>query len=208
MRHKDSIERYIDHDVLLEQRLIWVGSNILENGEESGTNAHMAEHLIKNLNILQLGPKGEEPITIQMNNLGGIWHHGIAMYDAIRACRAPVRIEATGYCMSMATVVLQAADERILHPNCRVMIHDGEDGYYGHAKNFELWARESKILRHDMYKIYAERSGKPVGYWDKRCTLDRIMSAEEAVREGLADRVLPPVKNFPVRQTIRAKKKR
>lgn len=200
MRQKDSLDRYIDHDLLLEQRLIWIGSNVRDDGEESGTDAAMSERLIKSLNILQLGAKAEEPITIQMANLGGVWHHGMAMYDAIRACRAHIKIECFGFCMSAAAILLQAADERILHANCRFMIHDGEDGYVGKPRDFEAWARESNKLRRDMYRIFAERSGQSVGYWSKRCAVDYIMSSEEAVREGLADSVVQPFKKFDKRK--------
>ena len=205
MRHKDTIERYLDHDLLLEERRLWIGSGVLESGEETGTDAHMAERLIKNLNILQMGPKGEEPIIIQMNNLGGLWAHGMAMYDAIKACKAPVRIEAIGYCMSMGSVILQAADERILYPNTQIMVHDGSDGYEGHARNFEAWANESKRARQKMYSIYAERSKKSSAYWAKKCVVDWSMSAEQAVEEGLADMILQPAKNFTPRRSNRKK---
>lgn len=205
MRHKDSIDRYLDHDLLLEQRLIYIGSSIYENGEESGVDANMAERLVKSLQILQMGPKAEEPITIQMNSLGGSWHHGAAMYDAIRACKAHVRIECMGYCMSMATVILQSGDDRVLHPNVRFMIHDGSDGFAGRARDFERWGDESKYLRKEMYRIFAERSGQPVGYWAKKCSDDTIMSAEQAVREGLADQVIPHVKQFGRKRPARRK---
>jgi ATP-dependent Clp endopeptidase proteolytic subunit ClpP len=197
VRHsKDSTDRLFDYDLHLETRTLWVGSQWSNAEDEGGTDAIMAEKLVKGLHLLSTGAKAEEPIIIKMNNLGGFWHHGMAMYDAIRACKASVTIEAMGYCMSMGSVILQAADRRVLHPNCRFMIHDGGDGYSGHARNFEAWGRESTKIRREMYRIYAERSGKPVGYWAKRCVVDWMMSAEEALREGLADEVLQSVKQF------------
>lgn len=210
MRHsKDSIDRFFDYDFHLETRTLWVGSQWSNAEDEAGTDAIMAERLIKALHLLTSGPRAEEPILIKMDNLGGFWHHGMAMYDAIRACKAHVTIEAMGYAMSMGSVILQAADRRIMHSNCRFMIHDGGDGYSGHARNFEVWGRESAKIRREMYRIYAERSGKPIGYWSKRCVIDWVMSADEAVREGLADEVLPPLKQFnkaPVRKPRKRRK--
>lgn len=209
MRHsKDSIDRYFDYDFHLEGRLIWIGSNSADlEGNESGTDAIMAERLIKALDMLEMGPKALDPITIKMNNLGGFWHHGMAMFDRIRACKAHVTIEAMGYCMSMSSVILQAADSRVLHPNVRFMIHDGQDGFSGHARNFEAWGRESAKIRREMYRIYSERSGQPVGYWAKKCVVDFIMSAEEAVREGLADSIVSPSKQIEKKRPTKRKNK-
>ena len=197
MRQKDSVEHYFGHELHVEERLLWVGSqHVTASGVESGTDASMSERLIKGLNVLQTGPNKNKPIRIQMSNFGGYWHHGIAMYDAIRACRAKVTMEVFGPAMSMGSIILQAADVRLLHPMSKIMIHDGQDGFWGHARNFEAAAVESKRLRKEMYEIYAERSGKPVEYWEKKCMVDYYLSAEEAVAEGLADKILPPVKVF------------
>jgi ATP-dependent protease ClpP protease subunit len=84
---------------------------------------------------------------------------------------------------------MQAADDRVIHQNASMMIHDGNDGFSGHAKNFEMWAEQSKKTRQLMYDIYAERSGKASKYWEKKCLIDFVMDAQEAVNEGLADKV-------------------
>jgi len=197
LRHsKDSTDRLFDYDLHLESRTLWVGATVLEDGSEAGVDAAMAETFIKGLHLLQYGAKAEEPITVKMTNPGGSWYYGMAMYDAIRNCRAPVTIEASGLCMSMGSIIIQAADHRLVHPNCRFMLHDGEEGYVGHARDFENWGKECKRIRGEMYAIYAERSGRPVGYWEKRCMFDLILTADQAVREGLADKVLPHVKQF------------
>lgn len=210
MRHtKDSIDRYFDYDLHLESRTLWLGSVHVDMETESGTDASMAERAVKALHLLSQGPKAHEPILIQMNNLGGSWYHGMAVYDAIRACPAHVRIEASGFCMSMGSCILQAGDERILTPNARVMIHDGHEGFAGHARNFEAWGHESKRIRQEMYRLYAERSGQPVGYWAKRCIIDYILTAQQAVQEGLADSIKQPTKSFnAVKVKAKPKKKR
>jgi ATP-dependent protease ClpP protease subunit len=79
---------------------------------------------------------------------------------------------------------MQAADSRIMMPNANMMIHDGTEHLNGHCRNVEAWAAHAKKVRHIMYKIYADRSGKSVPYWSKRCVIDLILSAEEAVEIG------------------------
>jgi ATP-dependent Clp endopeptidase proteolytic subunit ClpP len=185
---RESIDRFFDYGIHVETRTIYMGSeDYSENGSETGTDHKMAEKIIKAIHILSTTP--DKPIKIIMNNLGGDWYHGMAMYDAIKSCPCHVTIEVMGYAMSMGSIILQAADERIIHPNANIMIHDGYDAFSGHSKNFELWAEQSKKLRRKMYEIYSERTGKGIKYWEKRCTLDFIMDAKEALSVGMVDSI-------------------
>jgi ATP-dependent Clp protease protease subunit len=148
----------------------------------------MAEKVIKALHLLIAADSTKE-IRIIMNSSGGNWTDGMAIYNAIKACPVHVTIEVYGSCMSMATVILQAADERVLHPDTTFMVHDGHEEISGSPKTVEAWAKRSKYVRKRMYEIYAERSKKSVSFWEKRCTSDLILSSQEAVDMGLADKV-------------------
>lgn len=132
---KESIDRFFDYGIHVETKTIYMGSEEYVDDQESGTDHKMAENMIKALHVLNLTP--DKPIKIIMNNLGGNWTDGMAIYDAIKASPCHVTIEVMGQAMSMGSIILQAADERIMHPNATMMIHDGQDGYVGHAKNFE-----------------------------------------------------------------------
>lgn len=181
--HKESIDRFFDYDLHTETRTIYVGDS------DEGVDSLMAERLIKALHLF-LAADPEKEIRIILNSAGGYWTHGMAIYDAIMACTAHVTIEVYGNCMSMGSVILQAADERIIHPNTTFMIHDGYEGMSEVTpRTFEAWGKQSKLTRKRMYEIYSERSGKSVLYWEKKCSADFIMTAEEAVALGLADKV-------------------
>jgi ATP-dependent Clp protease protease subunit len=182
--HKDSIDRFFDYDLHAETRTIFVGDS-----SEEGVDALMAERVIKALHLFVTADPQKE-IRIILNSAGGFWTHGMAIYDAIKSCPAHITVEVYGNCMSMASIILQAADERLLHPNATFMIHDGQDGYVGIPKSFEAWADYSKMIRKKMYKIYAEKSGKSVSFWEKKCVADFILNAEETVAMGLADKVV------------------
>lgn len=179
---RENIDRWFDYDIHLETRTIYVGDST-----EDEVGPLLAERVIKAL--LLLSAHKEEPIKIILNTMGGCWHNGMAIYDAIKANPCHVVVEVMGSAMSMGSVILQAADERVLHPNATVMIHDGSEFFQGHARNMEVWGAQSKVVRKRMYEIYAERSGKPVTYWEKRCTIDYVLTAAEAVQEGLADKI-------------------
>jgi ATP-dependent Clp endopeptidase proteolytic subunit ClpP len=184
---RESIDRFFDYDVYPESRIIYAGCVYSSADDRSGVEAHMAERVIKAILVLSQTP--DKPIRIILNSPGGFFYDGMAIYDAIKACPCHVVIEVLGHAMSMASIILQAADERIVHPNATLMIHDGSDSFSGHARNLEVWAAEGKRLRHLMYDIYAERSGKDAKYWEKKCAFDYVLPAEKAVEEGLADSI-------------------
>jgi ATP-dependent protease ClpP protease subunit len=91
-----------------------------------------------------------------MNNPGGEWYHGMAIYDAIKESPCHCTIKVYGQVMSMGAVILQAADARILMPNTRMMIHYGYSGYNGHSLTSIRWSDESKKLNKKMEDIFLE----------------------------------------------------
>lgn len=150
------IEHWFDQNIDQETRTIYMGSITKSQDDwESGVDNFMAEYFIKGMHILN--SISDKPITVIMNNPGGDWYHGMAIYDAIETSRSHVTILVYGHAMSMGSIILQAADHRVMMPNSRFMIHFGYDGRYGHTKIFEKWADESKRINREMENIYLER---------------------------------------------------
>lgn len=187
--HKESIDRFFDYDFHMETRTIYLGSDVDDEGNDKGVTALTSERALKALHLL-VAANAEAPIKIILNSVGGDWYHGMAIYDAIKACPCHVTIEVSGQAMSMGSIILQAADERLLHKNSTVMIHDGHESIQGTPKTAEAWAKQSKLTREVMYEIYAERSKKPEGFWEKKCGSDFVLTAEQAVEFGLADKII------------------
>lgn len=192
-RHnKEELDHWFDVSVLQSQRTLYLGTCSQQSDGESGTDWQMAEMFIKG--ITYLSSLSSKPIIVHQNNLGGDWYHGMAVYDAIRACRCHVTMVAWGYCCSMGSIIFQAADTRIIAPNAVMMIHDGEDTLHGPAKTVERWAAYSKVLRQRMYSIYLERIREKrrikVEKIEDLCSHDTIYDAKKAVDVGLADWVL------------------
>jgi len=136
-----------------------------------------------------------KPITIHMNNLGGDWYHGMAIYDAIKTSKAYITMVVWGSAMSMGSIILQAADERFMAPNSILMIHDGMEFLNGSPRTVEKWIDESKRNRLTMYKIYLEKMKTKIPQMtlrkiEKLCSHDTIYSAQETVNMGLADKVM------------------
>jgi len=199
----DDISHFHAHDLHIPTRTLWMGSlSVDEEGNQSGTDIHMAERLVKNLHVLEIASdKAEDPIVILMENPGGNWDAGMTIYDAIHACKNHVTIVCFGEVMSMGSIILQAADERIMAPNSEMMIHYGEDGFFGDPKSFMNWAKRSERLRTKMEDIYLEKMKEKDGSKNRRhikalLDEDTILTPELAIELGLADKILVNIKDI------------
>lgn len=197
--NKDDVDKLIDNDIYLPTRTLYVGSVSEHEGESLGVDYAMAERTVKNLHILESSaPLGDKPINIILNTEGGYWEHGMAMYDAIRKCKNHVTITVSGQAMSMGSIILQAADERLIEENATFMIHYGELNVGGHVKTVYRWADSSKKNDRKMEDIFLARIRVAHPDFQRKklfemLKFDTILDAREAVLLGLADGVDTPL---------------
>lgn len=195
---KDYVDKWYDYDIDVDNRTIWLGSISGEDDEsESGVEFNLTERVIKGLHLLEKNaPNGDKPIFILMNNPGGEEVEGLAIYDAIRACRNHVTITVYGKCWSMAGYILQAADERIMAPNASFMLHEGSRGLPDdHPRIVKNWNKYYDHIDQVCFDIYMDRlKEKNPDFSKKRLEdmlkFDTILTAQKAVEEGFADKVL------------------
>ena len=159
---KDDVDQFMDNDIYLPTRTIYMGSvNSFEDGDESGVDHSMAERMSKALHILDTydaeARKGEKPIQIIMNNPGGDVIHGMGISDTISNCKNHVTIKVVGHAMSMGSIILQAADKRVMTKNSQIMIHYGYDGFSAHTKITNQWNKWGKEWCRWAEGIYMEK---------------------------------------------------
>jgi ATP-dependent Clp protease protease subunit len=83
-----------------------------------------------------------------------------------------------------------AKEKRFCLPNSRVMIHQPMGGFQGQASDIEIHAREILFLRQRLNEILASHTGQDIKTIEKDTDRDNFLSAEEAVRYGIVDKVL------------------
>lgn len=172
--------------------------------DEPGVEYQMASRVIKNLDILtEINPT--RPILIRMKTNGGYWEEGIAIYNAIKFCPNPTVILSETHARSMSSIILQAADKRIMMPDSYFMIHDGtiEGGGSITVKQFHSFAEwEKRVVGPRMMEIYVDVLKNKGKYTRKsrahihdilREVMDKredvYLTATEAVEWGFADEV-------------------
>lgn len=195
----EAIEIFHRFNILPRARIINLISDVnMDDGEEFGVGYSMSTAFINNLTILE--SISSEPITVLLNTGGGSEEQGMAIYDAIRASKSHITIKVVGTCMSMGSVILQSADERVLSPNCMIMFHDGVSSsvvsnHAEAANSSRFFEQYGKRLDDILYARILEKRSKdnhaPMSRkaFDMMCLKGKYMFAEEAVELGLADRI-------------------
>jgi ATP-dependent Clp protease, protease subunit len=134
----------------------------------------------------------DKDIFFYINSPGGSVSAGLAIYDTMQFIKPDVSTLCVGQAASMGSLLLAAGDtgKRFALPNSRVMIHQPMGGFQGQATDIEIHAKEILYLRGRLNEILAKHTGKPVETIARDTERDFFMSAEDAVKYGIVDRVL------------------
>lgn len=187
-RIKDALDYWFDHNVNIATRTI-----LIEDSDGDDIDAKTVARFIKGLHILEQKP--DEPINVTIMSFGGSWYEGLAIYDAIVDSPCDIIMKGTGPVMSMGSIIFMAADERILTKNSRLMLHYGTTGIdNAHPKVFESWAEDEKKNLVIMEEIYLDVIRKKYPKFSRKklqemLNFDTVLSAQEAVKLGLADKI-------------------
>jgi len=133
------------------------------------------------------GVRGQ--LEVHINSGGGVVWDGQAIAAAIRNHKGPKRTVADGLAASIASVIFQAGDERVIEPGAMLMIHDAYAPAEGNAEELRKLAGKLDQVSDELAAVYASRAGGTVAEWRARMRNETWYGAEEAVRVGLADRV-------------------
>ena len=177
------VERAYDiYSRLLKERIIFLGTDV---------NPHTANLVVAQLLFLQ----NEDPkkdIQIYINSPGGSVYDGMAIYDTIKHIKNDVSTVGIGLQASMGAFLLSSGTKgkRFLLPHAKVMIHQPSSGTRGKVSDMEIDLKESLKVRELLNEILAQNTGQKLSKVEKDVDRDYWMTAEEAVKYGLADKVI------------------
>ena len=180
-------ERQYDiYSRLLKDRIIMLGTAI---------DDQVANILVAQLLFLQ----SEDPkkdIHLYINSPGGSVTAGLAIYDTMQILSCPVNTYCMGQAASMGAILLAAGTpgKRFALPHARIMIHQPSGGFEGTAADINIQAQEILRLKEALCDILSKHTGRPAKDIRRQSDRDFFMSAEEAIANGLVDKVLVPKK--------------
>ncbi|MFN8911792.1 MAG: ATP-dependent Clp protease proteolytic subunit, partial [Alphaproteobacteria bacterium] len=113
-------------------------------------------------------------------------------YDTMQYIRPKVATVCVGQAASMGATILCAGEPgmRMALPNARVMIHQPLGGYQGQATDIEIHAQEMLKVKRALHEVYAKHCKQDLAVIEKSMERDNFMSAHEAVKFGLIDKVV------------------
>ncbi|MGH8716879.1 MAG: ATP-dependent Clp endopeptidase proteolytic subunit ClpP, partial [Burkholderiales bacterium] len=134
----------------------------------------------------------DKEIYFYINSPGGSVSAGLAIYDTMQFIKPDVSTLCVGQAASMGALLLSAGakGKRFCLPNSRVLIHQPMGGFQGQASDVEIHAKEILYLRQRLNEIMAKHTGQSIKTIEKDTDRDTFLSGDEAVKYGIADRVL------------------
>src|SRR3989338_5847646 len=167
---------------LLKERIIFLGGPI---------NDEVANLIIAQMLYLQSeDPKKE--ISLYINSPGGAVTATLAMVDTMNHIQPDVATYCVGLAASGAAILLSsgAKGKRFALPNAEIMIHQPHGGAEGQASDIEITAKQILKMRDRLNKILAKNTNQKIEKIEKDVERDFFMTADEAVKYGIIDKVL------------------
>ncbi len=166
---------------LLEDRIIFL------NGEINDQTANL---IIAQLIYLE-GRDPDKDIMMYINSPGGSVVSGMAIYDTMNYIKCDVCTVCVGMAASMAAILLSSGTKgkRFALPSSEVMIHQPLGGFSGQASDIKIHAEHMMRTKKLINKILSENTGMPIDTIEKDTDRDNFMSADEAKKYGLIDKI-------------------
>ena len=139
--------------------------------------------------------ESEDPnkdIHFYINSPGGSVTAGMAIYDTMNYIKCDVSTMCIGMAASMGAFLLAGGTKgkRLALPNAEVMIHQPSGGAQGQATEIQIVAEKILQTKKKLNEILAANTGQPLEVIERDTERDHYMTAEEAMKYGLIDRVI------------------
>ena len=177
---------------LLKDRIIFLGTAI----DDTVANLVVAQMLFlesedPDKDVL-VGVFALKDISLYINSPGGSVSAGLAIYDTMQYIRPNVSTICLGMAASMGAVLLTAGADgkRLALPNAKIMIHQPMGGMQGQASDIEIHAKEILKTREKLNEILAKHTRQPLDKIEADTDRDYYMSAEEALKYGIVDKII------------------
>ncbi len=167
---------------MLEDRIIFITGEI---------DDRLASSVVAQLLYLESQDR-EREISLYINSPGGVAQSGLAILDTMQYIKAPVSTICIGLCASASALLLAGGEQgkRYILPHSKVMIHQPWGGVNGQITEIEIYYREGVKDRSIYAELLAKFTGKEKSEILVDIERDNYMSAVEAKKYGIVDKVL------------------
>jgi ATP-dependent Clp protease protease subunit len=167
---------------LLQDRIIFLGTQV----DDAVANVIIAQLLF----LENQSP--EKDIKLYINSPGGSVTAGMAIYDTMQHIKPDVSTICVGMAASMGAFLLGAGakGKRFALPNSEIMIHQVMGGMEGQASDIKIRAERILKIKDRLNQIMSEYTGKDLATIEKDTDRDNFMTAQQALKYGIIDKVI------------------
>ncbi len=167
---------------LLKERIIFLGGEI----DDDVANIVVAQLLF----LESEDPKKD--IKLYINSVGGNITSGLAILDTMNLIKPDVSTVCVGLAASMGALLLSAGQKgkRFALPNAEIMIHQPLGGARGQASDIEITAKQILKLKERINNMLIKNTGQKREIIERDTDRDYYMTADEAKKYGLVDKVI------------------
>ncbi|MBI3115277.1 MAG: ATP-dependent Clp endopeptidase proteolytic subunit ClpP [Candidatus Kerfeldbacteria bacterium] len=167
---------------LLKERIIFLGDAI----DDGVANTVIAQML-----FLESEEKSKD-IKLYINTPGGSVTAGMAIYDTMQYVKPDVTTICVGMAASMGAMLLAAGKKgkRFALPNSDILIHQVMGGAEGQAADIKVRAEHILKIRDRLNVVLAKHTGQPLKKIAQDTDRDYYLSAEEAKKYGIIDKII------------------
>lgn len=131
-------------------------------------------------------------ISMYINSPGGSVSAGMSIIDTMHHIKTKVSTIVTGMAASMGAMLLLSGEKgmRYALPHSEIMIHQPLGGSQGQATDMIIAAEHIKRTKQVINQMIADATGKSLKDVVKATDRDNYMTADEALKFGLIDKII------------------
>ncbi len=167
---------------LLRDRIVFIGQPIDDN---------VANTVIAQMLFLEV-EDAKKDIKLYINSPGGLVTSGLAIYDTMQYIKPDISTICMGQAASAAALLLAAGTpgKRLSLPNANILIHQPMGGARGQATDVGIQARQIIKIKDRLNDIFVKHTGQSKENIERDTDRDFYMTAQEAKKYGLIDKVI------------------
>lgn len=170
---------------LMMDRLLWVAGGVDDNMST-----------IVQAQLMFLDSVNKDDITMHIDSPGGSVKSGLSMVDVMEYIKCDISTVNTGMAASMGSVLLGAGTKgkRKSLRHSRVMLHQSSGGFRGNIQDAEIDWKEWQLVNEELFILLGSYCNKTAEQVKEDASRDFWLSADEAVKYGIIDSIVKPVK--------------
>lgn len=183
---KTVVDLYLYDNVTAQDRFDWNTWSYVE----SKTSADYFRNQLANI-------PDTAQINLYINSNGGSAAEGTCIYNQLKRHPAHIVGHVDGVCYSVAFLILQACDERVMGLGSSALAHNMWEVVAGNAEDLRKAADDLDALMESNRQLFLAASGGKISEEELKSIMDdeKILTPDDCIKYGFADKIVTDDEN-------------